>query len=108
MKTIFIALFFVSQSVYAQSCTQLRECLGIVSNLSGMTFLMDKGVIEGNPKVKGRLLKTANAQGELVKMLSENKLALEVTGSPNLYKIIKVSSHKEAIELLKKWQATKK
>lgn len=108
MKTIFIALFFVSQSVYAQSCTQLRECLAIVSTLSGMTFLMDKGVIEGNPKVKGRLLKTANAESELVKILSENTLSLEETSSPNLYKIIKASSQKEALMSLKKWQAAKK
>ena len=108
MKYLMLAMLFLSPKLYAQSCTQLRECLGIVSNQSGMTFLMDKGVIEGNPKVKGRLLKTANAQGELVKMLSENKLALEVTGSPNLYKIIKVSSTAEAKKLLDKWQATKK
>ena len=108
MKYLMLLMLFLSPNLYAQSCTQLRECLGLVSTLSGMTFLMDKGVIEGNPKVKGRLLKTSNAQDELVKMLSENKLALEVTGSPNLYKIIKVSSQKEALMSLKKWQAAKK
>lgn len=108
MKYMIMALFFVSQGVYAQSCTQLRECLGIVSTLTGMTFLMDKGVIEGNPKVKGRLLKTANAEKTLVEILSENKLSLETTGSPNLYKIIKVSTTKEARKSLKKWQTSKK
>jgi len=84
---------------YAQTCTQLKDCLNIASKLSGITFLLDKGVIEGNPKVKGMLFNPDNSDTLLTDLLIEQKLALEQTGSPNLYKIIKLPSVGEPIKV---------
>ncbi len=97
MKLLLILLTLISQNLWAQSCTQLKDCLGIASKLSGITFMIEKGVIEGNPKVKGMLFNPDNSDTLLTDLLIDQKLALQLTGSPNLYKIVKVPSPGEPI-----------
>jgi hypothetical protein len=97
MKLLIIIMTLFTQTLWAQTCTQLKDCLGIASKLSGITFLVDKGVIEGNPKVKGMLFNPDNADTLLTDLLIHQKLALELTGSPNLYKIVKLPSRGEPI-----------
>jgi hypothetical protein len=99
MRLLVILCAFALAPVYAQTCTQLKDCLNIASKLSGITFLLDKGVIEGNPKVKGMLFNPDNSDTLLTDLMIDQKLALELTGSPNLYKIIKLSSQGEPIKV---------
>lgn len=99
MRLVFVLCALMAAPVYAQTCTQLKDCLNIASKLSGITFLLDKGVIDGNPKVKGMLFNPDNSDTLLTDLLIENKLALELTGSPNLYKIIKIPGRGEPISV---------
>ncbi len=99
MRLFFILWVLSLGSVSAQTCTQLKDCLNIASKLSGITFLLDKGVIEGNPKVKGMLFNPDNSDTLLTDLLIDQKLALELTGSPNLYKIIKLPGQGEPIKV---------
>lgn len=96
---VMILWAFALAPAYAQTCTQLKDCLNIASKLSGISFLLDKGVIEGNPKVKGMLFNPDNSDTLLTDLLIEQKLALELTGSPNLYKLIKLPSQGEPIKV---------
>jgi len=98
MRLLLVLSILFTQNLWAQSCTQLRDCLAIASKLSGISFILEKGVIEGNPKVKGQLYNPDNSDSLLTDLLVDNKLALEITGSPNLYKIIKLPAQGMSIE----------
>ena len=108
MKLFIFASFFISLETYAQSCTQLKECLHIASKLTGHTFLIDKGVVDNNPRVKGRLFNPSNAESHMIEILIESNLALQATGTPKLSKIIATKSGVEARDLLQKWREAKK